>query len=208
MDQIDLYFLHRDDLRVPVSEIMDALNIEIGRGRIRSLGASNWTTHRIEEANLYAAQHHLNRFAASQPQWNLAHPNPLGDPTMKFLEPDDALWHTQHQLPVVAYSPTACGYFASDHPNTGQAFDNLISQERRQRARELAVELSVTPNQIALAWLMSQDFPVIPILGTTNPDHQADALRATSIHLSASQREWLRNDSGQPPVRSSILISK
>src|ERR1043166_5285513 len=43
MDQIDLYYLHRDDPRVPVAEIIDMLNAEITRGRIRHLGASNWT---------------------------------------------------------------------------------------------------------------------------------------------------------------------
>src|SRR5262249_49753406 len=55
VEAIDLYFLHRDDLRVPVSEIMDALEEHIAAGRVREIGASNWTTARIEEANRYAA---------------------------------------------------------------------------------------------------------------------------------------------------------
>ena len=193
VDQIDLYFLHRDDPRVPVAEIMDAVNAEVARGRIQCPGASNWATNRIEEANAYAAKHHLTGFVASQPQWNLAHPNPPADPTMKSISPDDERWHTRHQLPVVAYSPTACGYFACEGPLTGRAFDNLISRQRHQRTRQLAAQLGVTPNQIALAWLMSQPFPVIPILGTTKPAHQADALGATAVHLAAAQVQWLRS---------------
>ena len=54
-DAIDLYFLHRDDPARPVGPIVAALNDHAAAGRIRSLGASNWTTERIEEANAYAA---------------------------------------------------------------------------------------------------------------------------------------------------------
>ena len=191
VERIDLYFLHRDDPRVPVEEILSALNAEADRGRIRCLGASNWSTCRIEAANVFAAQHGLRGFAASQPQWNLASPNPPSDPTMKFITPDDEAWHVRHQIPVVAYSPTACGYFASDDPSTSRAFDNPVSRARHRRARQLAAELGATPNQIALAWLMAQPFPVIPILGTTKREHLADALAAASVPLSPEQARWL-----------------
>ena len=42
IETIDLYYLHRDDPRVPVGEIIDSLNREIAAGHIRHLGASNW----------------------------------------------------------------------------------------------------------------------------------------------------------------------
>ena len=193
VDQLDLYFLHRDDPRVPVAEIIDTLNTEVARGRIRYLGASNWSTTRIAAANAYAAEHRLQGFVASQPQWNLAAPNPPGDPTMRFVSAEDEAWHTEHQLPVVAYSPTACGYFAGQGELTGRAFDNPTSRFRHQRAQQLAAQLGVTPNQIALAWLLAQPFPVIPILGTTRLDHQADALGALAVQLTAAQAQWLRD---------------
>ena len=53
VNAIDLYFLHRDDSRAH-GEIMDALHEHVVSGRMRELGASNWTTARIEEANRYA----------------------------------------------------------------------------------------------------------------------------------------------------------
>ena len=52
---IDLYLLHRDDLRVPVGPIVDTLNHYIGAGNLGVIGGSNWTHERIEWANLYAA---------------------------------------------------------------------------------------------------------------------------------------------------------
>lgn len=192
VEQIDLYYLHRDDPRVPVDEIIDMLNGEVAKGRIRYPGASNWTTARIEAANTYAAGRGLQGFVASQPKWCLAHPNPSDDPTIRFLDQEDEQWHTRHQFPAVPYSPTACGYFASAGKLARCAFDNATSTARLERVTKLASQRKVSPNQIALAWLLSQPFPVIPILGTTKPDHLADALDAVSVELSAEETRWLR----------------
>lgn len=194
IDRIDLYYLHRDDPRVPVGEIIEGLNAEINRSRIRYIGASNWSTARIAAANAYAGTHGLAGFIASQPQWNLAQPNPSADPTMLCLNADDETWHRQHGLPVVAYSPTARGYFASGGRLAANDYDNPASRGRLKRAEELASMLGVTPHQIALAYLLNQPFPVIPILGTTNQQHLEDAVAATAVRLTDDQIRWLKGE--------------
>ena len=79
MDQIDLYYLHRDDGITPVEEVMETLNDQIRRGRVRYIAASNWSTHRMEQANAVAAARGWQGFCASQIQWSLATPNrPIG----------------------------------------------------------------------------------------------------------------------------------
>lgn len=193
IDVIDLYYLHRDDPRLPAGEIIETLNVEIKRGRICYLGASNWSTARILEANTYAGKHGLHGFIASQPQWNLAQCNRATepDPTMRFLSDDDVRWHISHQLPVVAYSSTACGYFATNGRRGAGDFDNPVSRERLQRAQQLAGDLDTTPNQVALAYLMNQEFLAVPIIGTSDPSHLDDAIRATKIRLTPEQVEWL-----------------
>lgn len=193
MDTIDVFYLHRDDSRVPVSETMDSLNIQLRAGRVRYLGASNWTVARIEEANRYAAAHQLSGFVVSQPQWSLAHPNaavPTSDPAMRHLTREDIAWHVQHQFPVAPYSSTANGYFAAGRAPVA-AFDNPVSRDRLARANALALELKVKPEQIALAYLRSQPFPVIPVLGTTNRSHLLDALPAAAISLTPEQLQYL-----------------
>jgi aryl-alcohol dehydrogenase-like predicted oxidoreductase len=189
MDVIDLYYLHRDDPRMPAGAIIEILNAEVKRGRIRYLGASNWTAARIAEANAYAAAHGLRGFAASQPQWSLATRNPGGDPTMRSVTPEDFQWHVESGLPVIPYTPTAGGYFAG---RAAASFDNSVSQVRRERATSLAADLGCSPTALALAWLMHQPFPTIPIIGTVNPDHLADALSAADVRLSAEQVKWLK----------------
>lgn len=194
LDTIDLYWLHRDETRTPVGEIIETLNREIRRGRIRWLGVSNWRCSRIAEANAYAAAHGLQGFSANQPEWNLAkkntaNPDPANDDGtgMLFLEEPDQEWHRRTRLPVVPYTATAGGYFASGGEKNRGACDNPISRGRLAKVQALARELRATPGQVALAWLLHQDFPVFPIIGPHNPDHLRENLGAAQIRLSAGQ---------------------
>lgn len=198
VDCIDLFLLHRDDRRVPVAEIIEMLNVHVTTGHIGCLGASNWTTARIAEANAYAASRGLHGFVGSQVQWSLAQPNaapPETDLSPRFLYEADAAWHAESKLPVMAYSPTARGYFATADtaaPKAAKAFENPTTRGRLDRCRQLGSQLGVTSNRIAVAYLMHQTFPVIPILGTGSPEHLADALAADGEILLPEQVRWLR----------------
>ena len=200
IDRLDIYMLHRDDPRHPVGEIIETLNAEIARGRTRYLGASNWSTARLVEANSYAASKGLQGFVIRSPQWNLGQQNhppvlPNGEYDHKIvpLNDDDIAWHRKGGLPVMPWTPTAYGYFAGSDSVNARSFDNPISRQRRERARQLAGKLGCTPSQIALAYLRAYEFPVFPILGTMNLDHLSDSLEAARLSLSPEQRDWLRN---------------
>jgi aryl-alcohol dehydrogenase-like predicted oxidoreductase len=195
VERIDLYFVHRDDPRMPVKTIIDTLNTHIKAGRLGSIGASNWTTARIEQANAYAQLSRLQGFVASQPQYSLAHtntPEPKTDPANRYLYDHDIDWHTRAQLPVICYSPTAGGYFATDGVRGKATFGNPTSLARLDRAKQLAEQMNLTPNQIALAYLMAQPFPVIPILGTSDEKHLADSLGSVKVQLTPQQAQWLK----------------
>lgn len=187
---IDLYLLHRDDSRVPVGEIIEALNAEIARGRILWIGASNWSVARIAQANEYAVAHGLRGFVASQVQYSLAHPNaaePASDLATRHLTRDAAAWHAASTLTVMAYSSTARGYFATGGKAANKDFDNPVSRARLALAQEFARDKGCTATQVALAYLMCQDFPVIPILGTGNMDHLKEAMAAVDVALDPEQ---------------------
>jgi aryl-alcohol dehydrogenase-like predicted oxidoreductase len=193
VDTIDLYYLHRDDVRVPVGEIVGALNREVESGRVRYLGASNWSVARIQEANDDAAARGLQGFVASQPQWSLGEPNwrPEPGPTMRFVTDEDRAWYAAHSLAVIPYSSTSTGYFATAGER-GKDYQNPTNEARLRRAQRLASDLGGTPNQIALAYLMHQGFLVVPVIGTVSPEHLQDALGAVQIPLTPEQVRWLR----------------
>jgi len=191
LDNVDLYFLHRDDLRVGVDEQIDHLNSQIKRGRIKSLGASNWTSARLAEANAYAVKNGLHGFVANQPKFSLAQPNPSKDTTVRAMEQEDAQWHRQTQVAVFAYSPIANGYFATQGKQGAGGWHNEVSGGRLQRVEKLATEFNRTPNQIVLAWLMHQPFPVVPLMGTADVDHLTDALGAAELKLTPTEIQFL-----------------
>jgi aryl-alcohol dehydrogenase-like predicted oxidoreductase len=185
---IDLYYLHRDDARVPVGEVIDSLNEEIARGRVRYLGASNWSVARIEAANAYAAAEGRVGFCISEVHFSLAEPSwPMtDDPTVRHLTATDRAWHARSGLPVAAYSPTARGFMAG-RPEVEAEYAQPPNLARRERARELATQLGCTPTQVALAWLMHQPFPVVPITGTNDLAHLAEVVGASEVELSDQQ---------------------
>jgi 1-deoxyxylulose-5-phosphate synthase len=193
-DRIDLYYLHRDDGCTAVGEIVEALNELIRLGRLRYLGASNWSVSRIAEANAYARQRGLQGFVASQIQGSLAVPTwkPGPDPTTRRLAKEELEWHSGTGVPLVCYSASAGGYF-SDAGKQNQLYDTPENAARRTRAQSLAAELSRTSTQIALAWLRAQEAPVIPLFSTVNPEHLAEALGSTPIRLSIEQARSLRD---------------
>ncbi|NPV48852.1 MAG: aldo/keto reductase [Armatimonadetes bacterium] len=188
---VDLYLLHRDDPRVPVGEVMDALNEHLQAGRVRYLGASNWSVERIAAANLYAAERGLQGFCVSQVHWSLAEPPwEMGpDPTTRCVTLADAAWHTATGLPIMAYSPSAGGYFAG----RGESYDTSTNAARRERAGQLADEMGLTPAQVALAYLLNQPFPVYPIVGTMSEAHLVEAMGAAEVRLTPEQVAWLRD---------------
>lgn len=103
---------------------------------------------------------------------------------------DDRQRHANSQLPVICYGPTGNGFFANAGTQP-EKFATAENRKRAERAIELATQMAATPNQIALAWLRAQPFPVIPILGTANPEHLQDALGVEKITITPEQAYWL-----------------
>ncbi len=192
--RIDLYYLHRDDPRMTVEQIIDILNLEIERGRIGALGASNWSVQRIAAANAYAQHQGLHGFAVSSVMCSLADPDwkITPEPTMRYVTSEEETWHTATQMPIVAYSATGTGYFARAADPTKPP-TNTANEARRTRAQSLAIDLGCSPTQIAVAWLLHQPYPILPLFGTTKTDHLAEILRAPAIELTPDQVYWLRH---------------
>ncbi len=202
---VDLYWVHRDDVRMPAGEIIDAMGRFVQEGRVKNIGASNWTHARIAEANAWASARGLPAFVASQPRWALAdrvHEMPPPDNT---LDADEAtrVWHEKTGLAMTPFTAQAKGFFGAENvawakngfpgPSPrGARYDAPVNHQRLQRAIQLAEQKGCTTHQIALAYLMNQRFPVHPIIGTRNPARIREAMAASVIRLSYEETERLR----------------
>ena len=208
-DTIDLYLLHRDDPDVSIEPVMDALNEHLQAGCISSLGASNWSHERIEAANAYAQANGLAPFVVSSPQFSLAEsldePWPL---CVSISGPGgDAAreWYSQTQLPLLAWSPLASGFFSGRFRRDNlqmfgeREWDEVAVRtyasepnfQRLDRAGLLASEKGLSAAQMALAYVMNQSMNVFAVVGPHSGEKFRANIEASEVQLTPQEMDWL-----------------
>ena len=200
-DVIDLYWLHRDDVKRPVGEILETLNDQVRAGKIRYFGCSNWSASRIREAQAYAEAHGLQGFSGDQMMWSLAVINraAIADTTIVVMDDELRRLHAQGGLAAIPYTSQANGLFqkmaagVADQmrPNHQAVYGSPENQARFQRVMALARELSTTVTAIVLGYLQSQPFVTVPIAGCQSPEQLADSAAASDVRLTAEQVAYL-----------------
>lgn len=198
---VDMYFLHRDNPMIPVGEIMDCLNMELTKGRIRALGASNWTTRRVDEANEYAEKHNIAGFTGVSNNMSMAVANAsvFYKNGMLCTDDQDKRWHKKTGIPLFAWSAQAQGFFSGKYRPDFLENKSMVSIyyskqnfERLRRAEELGRKKNgYSATQIALSWLLHQDFSVFPVIGVGNSGQMAECVKALKINLTEEEAGWL-----------------
>ena len=211
IETIDLYYLHRDDMAIPVNEIVDALQAEVDKDRIRYYGASNWMPARVKAANEYAYGKGWSGFVATQNMWSLALLNP-GNPPGPGLQAMGSQmidYQRENNTAAIPYASQANGFFSGkyyrgmklDNPkakNVAGLYFNEESFARLDRVHAMSEEKGLSMNQIAVAYLTNQDFPVFPIVGSRTMTQLKDSCGAGDVVLSTEEvrRLDLRDGSG------------
>jgi len=199
-DYVDIYFMHRDNTDVPVGEFVDAMDAEVKRGRIRGIfGGSNWTRQRMDEAIAYAEKTGKTAPGALSNNFSLAEMlDPIWAGCVAASDEPWKEWAKERQIPNFAWSSQGRGFF-TDRAGRDKRDDEEIVRvwysernfERRDRAIELAKELGRHPIHIALAYVIAQPFPVIPLIGPRTIAELEDSLSALDIKLTPEQVRWL-----------------
>ena len=200
-DHVDLYWLHADEPTRPVAEIMETLHETVTSRRVHFLGASNWKTSRIREANEYALNHGLTPFVADQVLWNAADlaTYPYGNPNVGFVDGERYRFHTETGMAMIPFQAHAFGLFSRmdsgtlDDMNKGfrgfyKAEDSLL---RFSRMQELMAQTGLSLSQVVLGYLSSQPFVTIPIVGSHTPEQVRDSTEALAVRLTSEQLDFI-----------------
>jgi len=197
-DYIDIYLLHRDDERVPVGEIVELLNDLYKEGKIRAFGGSNWTHRRLQEANDYALSHNLIPFAVSSPGFSMACPSRQPWPgciTIAGKDKEEARnWYINNQMPVIAYSSMASGFFSgrfssddregakkilsSSNYKTYASDENFAALKECER---IAKEKGIAISQVAFSWIFNQGMNVYGVVSTKSPERMQQNILASRM---------------------------
>jgi aryl-alcohol dehydrogenase-like predicted oxidoreductase len=193
-DFIDLYQSHRDDLDTPQEETLEAYGKLVKAGKVRAIGASNFTAERLSAALAISAKNGLPRYESLQPEYNLYERAGYE----KELEP----LCRKEKIGVIGYFGLASGFLTGKYRSEADLTKSQRGEDIRQYLNErgfrilkaldlVATETKATPAQVAVAWLIARPGVTAPIVSATNTEQSHDLIKAMRLELSAAQIEAL-----------------
>ena len=206
-DYIDLYQSHRDDADTPQEETLSAYQELIKAGKVRAIGASNFTPERLAEALKLAADKGLPRYETLQPWYNLYDRDQFEGPLQDLAR--------REGLGVIPYFGLASGFLTGKYrseadltgsPRAYRAKDMLDVRGMRILAAldEVGGRIGATPAQVSLAWLAAKG--CVPIASATKLEQLNELAKFVSVKLDAQAVAALDKASnigpGEEPVRA------
>ena len=186
IEQIDLWYLHRDDPRLPAAEIVATLQALQREGKIASFGASNWTLPRLVEARKVPGP----GFVSSQVMGNVfcRIMNPLADRTCVIVDPPafhDAL--TQN-MSLFLYTSSAHGFFERRAKGVGPTahYVNAACDVAVPKLEAIAAELGIAPANMIVAFLLALGPHVRTIIGPRDAGQLRSMWRAGDVAMPSS----------------------
>lgn len=192
-DYVDLYQSHEDDKDTPLSETLAAYGELIKEGKVRAIGASNYSAARLREALDIAKRENLPRYESLQPLYNL-----YDRSFEKDLEP----LCLQEKIGVIPYFPLASGFLTGKYrseADLGKSPRGYIMKDwlnpRGLRILdaldEVAKAKNATAAQVALAWLIARPSITAPIVSTSNLEQFKDTMAAMQLQLDSASLQKL-----------------
>jgi aryl-alcohol dehydrogenase-like predicted oxidoreductase len=187
---IDLYFAHQDDASVPMADTLGEFARLIEAGKIRAIGASNFSASRVADALAISRDHQLPRYECLQPEYNLV--------SRGGYEAELEPLARRENLGVISYYGLASGFLSGKYRSEA---DLAKSSTRGGGVKKylaphglgvltaldaVAKTHGATPAQVALAWLMARPGISAPIAGATSVEQLRETWAATTLTLSAS----------------------
>lgn len=196
-DCIDFYWIHRDDKVTPVGEVMETLNALVKEGKIEKFGVSNWTVERIAQAQEYAKEKELIELSASQIRFNPAYCK--GERSgLVGMEPEQFAYYQKENMPVVAYSSQAKGFFSKmaeqgEDALSQKAKDRYLCEENLQKLsviKTLAEKYSCSIASLICGAFCSMENPeVFPVIGSRTVAQMEDSLNGADLSLEQEEVE-------------------
>jgi len=190
-DVIDLYQSHKDDETTPQEETLAAYDKLIKAGKVRVIGASNFSAERLQAALDISNKTGLPRYESLQPEYSLAARSSYEGPLQRVCE--------QNEVGVITFFSLAAGFLTGKYRSEADygkspRGERSIAKYMNERGRRIlagldavAKETGAQPASIALAWLLAKPSITAPIASATKPEHVDTLVAATKLMLTADQ---------------------
>lgn len=189
-DRVELYFAHFDDPQTPLDATIEAFDRLVRAGKVRAIGASNYTPARLSDALDVSSKHGYASYTVLEPHYNLIE-RPLFEGALQDL-------CVARDIATVPYFGLARGFLTGKYRSKedlersprGAGIAEHLTEYGFGVLRALdsvAAELSVTPAQVALAWLAAQPSVAAPIASATTVEQVEELLGAMTLTLGPAQ---------------------
>ncbi len=193
-DHIDLYQAHCEDPSIALDETLEAFAELIRAGKVRAIGASNFTAPRLAEALAVAKAKGLPSYVSLQPNYSLVARSNFEGPLQQLC--------LKEGIGVIPYYVLAAGFLTGKYRHAsdieGKARAGSISRVFDQRGLAIlaemdrvAVQTGASVTQIALAWMLAQPGITAPIVSATSLAQLDEILGATEVRLDPAAIERL-----------------
>ncbi len=205
-DYIDIYLLHNWDPNTELDETLKAFDDLVRQGKVRYVGACNFTAAQTVEALWTADRGGLDPFFVLQNQYNILQ--------RWGIEPEILPICKQHGMGMMTYSPLAVGLLtgrfrrgqtppAASAWTAGDRFDAALDEKSDQiiqRLFDIGQAQNKTPAQVAIAWILANDDVTAPIIGPDRPEHVEEVFGALEVKFSAEELQALDELSQWQPL--------
>jgi aryl-alcohol dehydrogenase-like predicted oxidoreductase len=197
IETIDLYQIHRFDPATPIDETLRALDDLVRQGKVRYIGASSGYAWLMMKALSLSERNGWARFVSMQNHYNLLY---------REEEREMIPLCVAEGIGVIPWSPLARGLLARGEDRFGEGsgtsrgatdtigpklYDAPEDANVVAAVRRVARGRGITPAEVSLAWLLSRQAVVAPIVGATKPEHLDAAVRAVDIVLTPEETALL-----------------
>ncbi|MGN7204761.1 aldo/keto reductase [Pedobacter sp. SAFR-022] len=193
-DYIDLYFSHYDDEKTPVEETLDAYQELIKAGKVRSIGASNFSAARLKESLDASKTSGLPKYEVYQPEYNLY--------SRQQYEVEYEPIVQEYQLGVTNYYALASGFLTGKYRSQAdlnksqrgggiKSFLNERGFKILEALDQVAERRASQPASVAIAWLIARPSVTAPIASVTSMEQLKDLEHAANLKLSAEDIQLL-----------------
>ncbi len=204
-DYIDLYQAHKDDESTPLEETLEAFAKLVRAGKVRHIGASNYSGKRLAEAVETSRKHNLPAYVSLQPHYNLVYREEFETTLLPVVE--------KYNLGVIPYFALAAGFLTGKYRSAadaeGKARGKMAGKYINEHGlavvdalEEVAKQHSSTPARVALAWLMAQPGITAPIASATSDQQFQSLVEATKLQLDRAAIERLNQVSAPEPAQA------
>jgi aryl-alcohol dehydrogenase-like predicted oxidoreductase len=194
-DHIDLYQSHDDDPDTPLADSLGAFDALVREGKVRAIGASNYSAARFALALETSERNGLARYESLQPLYNLFDRAVFEDALQPLC--------VQNQVGVISFYALAAGFLTGKYRNTADAVKsargaNIVKKYVNPRGLKILQALDTVarrrntrPGVVAVAWLLTRQGVTSPIASATSLDQLADLVAATRLQLEPAEIEAL-----------------